>query len=171
MTKQREVLQEKHNVPKELWYNSGSGENLTVLYYINPNITTMSKTIRDQLVLAVQAQFYVKQLIKAGYSQREIAYQAGLTQANISRILLKSEDRRVKLSTQRKLAEVWEDHKMRQINNLENKDFGGQLELEDDMQMFDDFKTGLNILKIVVWSFIICSGIILTVGYLVSLIK
>jgi predicted transcriptional regulator len=131
----------------------------------------MSKTTRDQLVLAIQAQFYVKQLIKAGYSQKEIAYQAELSQANISRILLKSEDGKVKLSTQRKLAEVWEDHKMKQINDLENKDFGGQLELEDDIEMFNDFKLGLNILKIIVWSFMICSGIILTVGYLVSLIK
>jgi predicted transcriptional regulator len=131
----------------------------------------MSKITRDQLVLAVQAQFYVKQLIKAGYSQKEIAYQTELSQANISRILLKSEDGRVKLSTQRKLAEAWEDHKMKQINDLENKDFGGQLELEDDIEMFNDFKLGLNILKIVVWSFMICSGIILTVGLLISLIK
>jgi hypothetical protein len=135
------------------------------------NNTTMSKITRDQLVLAVQAQFYVKQLIKAGYSQKEIAYQTELSQANISRILLKSEDGRVKLSTQRKLAEAWEDHKMKQINDLENKDFGGQLELEDDIEMFNDFKLGLNILKIVVWSFMICSGIILTVGLLISLIK
>jgi transcriptional regulator with XRE-family HTH domain len=147
----------------------------------------MSKTTRDQLVLAVQAQFYVKQLIKAGYSQREIAYQVGLSQANISRIFLKSENRRVKLSTQRKLAEVWEDHKMRQINNLENKDFGvnyshdfgvnynhdfgGKLELEDDIEMFNYFKLGLNIIKIVVWSFIICSGIILAAGLLFNLVK
>jgi len=131
----------------------------------------MSKTTRDQLVLAIQAQFYVKQLIKAGYSQKEIAYQAELSQANISRILLKSEDGKVKLSTQRKLAEAWEDYKMRQINDLENKDFGGQLELEDDIEMFNDFKLGLNILKIVVGSFMICSGIILTVGLLISLIR
>ena len=150
----------KHNVPKELWYNSGSGENLTVLYYINSNITTMKKTTRDQLVLAVQAQFYVRQLIQFGYSQREIANQTGLSQANISRILLKPEYGKVKLSTQLKLAEAWEDHKMRQINDLENKDFGGQLELKDDRQYFDDFKLGLNIIKIVVWSFIICSTII-----------
>ena len=139
-------------------------------YALNNN-TTMSKTTRDQLVLAVQAQFYVKQLIKAGYSQKEIAYQAELSQANISRILLKSEDGRVKLSTQRKLAEAWKDYKMKQINNLENKDFGGQLELEDDIEMFNDFKLGLNILKIIVWSFMICSGIILTVGLLVGLIR
>lgn len=131
----------------------------------------MKKTTTDQLVLAVQAQFYVKQLIKDGYSQREIAYQAGLSQANISRILLKPEYGKVKLSSQRKLAQVWEDHKMKQINDLENKDFGGQLELEDDMQDFDDFKLGLNILKIVVWSFMICSGIILTVGLLFNLVK
>lgn len=120
----------------------------------------MKKTTRDQLVLAVQAQFYVKQLIKNGYSQEEIAYQTGLSQANISRILFKPEDGKVKLSTQLKLAEAWEDHKMRQINDLENKDFGGQLELKDDRQYFDDFKLGLNIIKIVVWSFIICSTII-----------
>ena len=131
----------------------------------------MSKTTTDQLVLAVQAQFYVKQLIKDGYSQEEIANQAELSQANISRILLKPEYGKVKLSTQLKLAEVWEDNKMRQINTLENKDFGGQLELEDDMQDFDDFKLGLNIIKIVVWSFMICSGILLAVGLLVSLIK
>lgn len=130
----------------------------------------MKKTTTDQLVLAVQAQFYVKQLIKDGYSQREIAYQAGLSQANISRILLKPEYGKVKLSSQRKLAEVWEDHKMKQINTLENKDFGGQLELEDDMQDFDDFKLGLNILKIVVWSFMICSGIILVIGLLINLL-
>lgn len=131
----------------------------------------MKKTTTDQLVLAVQTQFYVKQLIKDGYSQREIAYQAGLSQANISRILLKPEYGKVKLSSQRKLAQVWEDHKMKQINDLENKDFGSQLELEDDMQDFDDFKLGLNILKIVVWSFMICSGIILTVGLLFNLVK
>lgn len=130
----------------------------------------MKKTTTDQLVLAVQAQFYVKQLIKDGYSQREIAYQAGLSQANISRILLKPEYGKVKLSSQRKLAEVWEDHKMKQINDLENKDFGSQLELEDDMQDFDDFKLGLNILKIVVWSFMICSGIILVIGLLINLL-
>lgn len=130
----------------------------------------MKKTTTDQLVLAVQAQFYVKQLIKDGYSQREIAYQAGLSQANISRILLKPEYGKVKLSSQRKLAQVWEDHKMKQINDLENKDFGGQLELEDDMQDFDDFKLGLNILKIVVWSFMICSGIILVIGLLINLL-
>lgn len=130
----------------------------------------MKKTTTDQLVLAVQAQFYVKQLIKDGYSQREIAYQAGLSQANISRILLKPEYGKVKLSSQRKLAQVWEDHKMKQINTLENKDFGGQLELEDDMQDFDDFKLGLNILKIVVWSFMICSGIILVIGLLINLL-
>lgn len=130
----------------------------------------MKKTTTDQLVLAVQTQFYVKQLIKDGYSQREIAYQAGLSQANISRILLKPEYGKVKLSSQRKLAQVWEDHKMKQINDLENKDFGGQLELEDDMQDFDDFKLGLNILKIVVWSFMICSGIILVIGLLINLL-
>lgn len=130
----------------------------------------MKKTTTDQLVLAVQAQFYVKQLIKDGYSQREIAYQAGLSQANISRILLKPEYGKVKLSSQRKLAQVWEDHKMKQINTLENKDFGGQLELEDDMQDFDDFKLGLNILKIVVWSFMIVSGIILVIGLLINLL-
>ena len=130
----------------------------------------MAKTRRDHLVLAVQTQFYVRQLIQAGYSQREIANQAGLTQANISRIIFKSKDGKVKLSTQRKLAEVWEDHKMRQINDLENKDFGGQLELEDDIQMFDDFKLGLNIIKIVVWSFMICSGILFAVGLLIYLL-
>jgi predicted transcriptional regulator len=130
----------------------------------------MKKTTTDQLVLAVQAQFYVKQLIKNGYSQREIANQTKLSQANISRILLKPEYGKVKLSTQRKLAEAWEDNKMKQINDLENKDFGGQLELEDDMQDFDDFKLGLNILKIVVWSFMICSGIILAIGLLVNLL-
>ena len=131
----------------------------------------MKKTTTDQLVLAVQAQFYVRQLIKAGYSQREIACQVELSQANISRILSKPEYGKVKLSTQRKLAQVWEDHKMRQINDLEIKNFGGQLELEDDIQMFDDFKLGLNIIKIVVWSFMICSGIILAVGLLVNLVK
>jgi hypothetical protein len=131
----------------------------------------MKKTTTDQLVLAVQAQFYVKQLIKDGYSQEEIANQAKLSQANISRILLKPEYGKVKLSTQLKLALAWEDHKMKQINDLENKDFAGKLELEDDMQDFDDFKLGLNILKIVAWSFMICSGIILTVGLLVNLVK
>ena len=83
----------------------------------------MAKTTTDQLVLAVQAQFYVKQLIKDGYSQEEIANQAKLSQANISRILYKPEYSKVKLSTQLKLAEVWENHKMKQINDLENKDF------------------------------------------------
>lgn len=139
----------------------------------------MKKTTTDQLVLAVQAQFYVRQLLKAGYSQREIACQVELSQANISRILSKPEYGKVKLSTQRKLAQVWEDHKMRQINDLENKDFGvnyshdfgGKLELEDDIQMFDDFKLGLNIIKIVVWSFMISSGILLAVGLLVNLVK
>ena len=123
----------------------------------------MSKTTRDQLVLAVQAQFYVKQLIKAGYSQREIAYQAGLTQANISRILLKSEDRRVKLSTQRKLAEVWEEHKMRQINDLENKDFGRQLELEDDIETINDLA---KYTKIVFYTAIIIAIVLISLIYL-----
>ena len=83
----------------------------------------MAKTTTDQLVLAVQAQFYVRQLIKDGYSQEEIANQAKLSQANISRILFKPEYGKVKLSTQLKLAQVWENHKMKQINDLENKDF------------------------------------------------
>jgi nitrate reductase NapE component len=81
----------------------------------------MSKTTTDQLVLAVQAQFYVKQLIKDGYSQEKIANQAKLNQANISRILFKPEYGKVKLSNQLKLAEVWENHNMKQINDLENK--------------------------------------------------
>jgi predicted transcriptional regulator len=81
----------------------------------------MSKTTTDQLVLAVQAQFYVKQLIKDGYSQEKIANQAKLSQANISRILFKPEYGKVKLSNQLKLAEVWENHNMKQINDLENK--------------------------------------------------
>ena len=131
----------------------------------------MKKTTTDQLVLAVQAQFYVRQLIKAGYSQREIANQVELSQANISRILYKPEYGKVLLSTQKKLAEVWETHKMKQINDLEIKNFGGQLELEDDIQMLDDFKLGLNIIKIVVWSFMICSGILFAVGLLVNLAK
>ncbi len=123
----------------------------------------MSKTTKDQLVLAVQAQFYVRQLIKAGYSQREIAYQVGLSQANISRILLKSENKRVKLSTQIKLAEVWEDHKMRQINTLENKDFGGQLELEDDIETINDLA---KYTKIVFYTAIIIAIVLISLIYL-----
>jgi DNA-binding Xre family transcriptional regulator len=118
------------------------------------------------------AQKKVQLLLQKGYSYRELANHTELdlnTIKNVSR----GKSKMIKYTTHLAIEKVYAEEQARELYEEEYHDFGGKLEQDeaDGIQIVNDFKLGLNILKIIVWSFMICSGIILTVGYLVSLIK
>jgi DNA-binding Xre family transcriptional regulator len=115
------------------------------------------------------AQKKVQSLLQKGYSYRELANNTELDLNTIKNVE-KGKSKMIKYTTHLAIEKVYAQDQARELYEEGYHDFGGKLE-QDDIEMFNDFKLGLNILKIIVWSFMICSGIILTVGYLVSLIR
>ena len=115
------------------------------------------------------AQKKVQSLLQKGYSYRELANNTELDLNTIKNVE-KGKSKNIKYTTHLAIEKVYAQDQAKELYEEGYYDFGGKLE-QDDIEMFNDFKLGLNILKIIVWSFMICSGIILTVGYLVSLIR